>query len=144
MPQSVSRFGRPFRYVAKRGILILDMLKVRWRFPTTYHNMATTWYNILHHGNNVATTWHNVVQNSTTWLQRSRNVTEREQNARPTLCYVSAALWYVITIHCGTRCCMAAARHSEAQRGDSVTIVGRQRGITRVLSSQRDYNEATT
>ena len=57
-----------------------------------YHNVATTWYNVLDRGNIV-------VQNSTTWLQRSKNVTEREQNECTTLRYVSATLWYV-TIRC--------------------------------------------
>ena len=57
-----------------------------------------------------------MVKRNTTWLQRSNNVTEREQNACTTFCYVSATLWYV-TIHCGTLCCMAAARHNEAHRG---------------------------
>ena len=51
---------------------------------------------IPHNVSQRGTTYYNVVQRSRTWLQRSKNVTEREQNACTTLCCVSATLWYAI------------------------------------------------
>ena len=59
-------------------------------------------HNVLQRGNNV-------VQHNSTWLQRSKKVTEREQTACTTLCCV--------LLRCGTlRYVVAAARQEEAER----------------------------
>jgi hypothetical protein len=60
-------------------IITLNVFKIRLRFATTYHYEAKTWHNELQRGNKV-------VQRRTTWLHRSKNMTEREQNAFTTLC----------------------------------------------------------
>ena len=118
----------------ERDIFILDVIKIRCPFPTTYYNVqqrATTCKNVQERAttcNNVqqrATTWtlrgNNV---ETTWLQRSTNVRERERNdsrrllgsvaflhtlwhfPRATLCHAvpSYNTLYHVMLRCTTLC----------------------------------------